>query len=476
MPIPLFTTNEIFVCLHEKDGFKFPYSAKVMGIKKIGSTEFYLIHYRGWKSHTDIRIRVGEEAGRMFKGTLEEYGKKFHVAISPDAWEAERKCKRKAGDDSERSLGKKETVVEENVYRKVYAVKRRKLREDSEEATSSDVSKRSRSKREDSEAGTSEVKDSRISKDQENAKKNFKQQNSANRIHKIPKVIPNDQNVDQTEEVLHKEEEIQNLKRANPEGQTPMTMVQANGNISSVLEEIQNLPESPKKSGPIYKKVPDSEVAKKVQDLEDLKVEVPVLEDTVQKKRNNPGYYIPKNDPIYDERIAVLRARYAGILDEVKMSDGLAKILVDDHQLVNLGKKVPRIPAEWTVVKILEEYENSMSHDAESYILLKNIIPRYFDEKFRSLLYKIEIPRYEKLVNDEIISQNLVFKASEHCGFMHLLRLITKIHQFVMMDNSVHNLESTRTILIDFMNFLDTNKDIFYNKEQDYMDTYNLNR
>ncbi|CAO4372289.1 unnamed protein product [Caenorhabditis nigoni] len=364
------------------------------------------------------------------------------------------------------SFVKKERVQEENVYRKVYAVKRRKLREDSEEAASSDASRRFN---EDSEATTSEVKSSTISKYQENTRMNFKQQNSANRIHKIPKVIPNDQNVDQTEEVLHKEEEIQNLKRANPEGQTPMTMVQANGNISSVLEEIQNLPESPKKSGPIYKKVPDSEVAKKVQDLEDLKVEVPVSEDAVPKKRNNPGYYIPKNDPIYDERMAVLRARYAGILDEVKMSDGLAKILVDDHQLVNLGKKVPRIPVEWTVVKILEEYKKA--NDADSYILLKNIIPRYFDENFRSLLYKVEIPIYKKSVIEEAARQNLVFKASENCGFIHLLRLITKIHKFVMMDNSVHNLEKTRSVLIEFTKFLESKKDIFYIKVQDYVNT-----
>ncbi|CAO4372285.1 unnamed protein product [Caenorhabditis nigoni] len=103
MSSPLFTINEIFVCLHEKDGSKFPYSAKIMMIKEIGGIQYYLIHYRGWKSNTDIRIPVGEEAGRMFKGSLEEYGKKFHVAISPDAWEAERKCKRKATDDLDRS-------------------------------------------------------------------------------------------------------------------------------------------------------------------------------------------------------------------------------------------------------------------------------------------------------------------------------------------------------------------------------------
>ncbi|PIC12542.1 hypothetical protein B9Z55_028323 [Caenorhabditis nigoni] len=53
--------------------------------------------------------------------------------------------------------------------------------------------------------------------------------------------------------------------------------------------------------------------------------------------------------------MAVLRARHAGILDEVKLTDGLGKIRVDDYKLVHSEKKVPRIPTEWTVVKILEE-------------------------------------------------------------------------------------------------------------------------
>ncbi|CAO4387302.1 unnamed protein product [Caenorhabditis nigoni] len=53
------------------------------------------------------------------------------------------------------------------------------------------------------------------------------------------------------------------------------------------------------------------------------------------------------------------KARRAGILDEVKLTDGLGKILVDDYKLVRSEKKVPRIPTEWTVVKILEERGNS---------------------------------------------------------------------------------------------------------------------
>ncbi|PIC31517.1 hypothetical protein B9Z55_012194 [Caenorhabditis nigoni] len=479
----MFATNEIFVCLHEKDGSKYPYSAKVMAIKKIGSTQFYLIHYRGFKATTDICIQVGEEAGKMFKGSLKEYAEKFHVAISPDAWEAERKCKRKATDDLDRSFVKKEKVVEENVYRKVYAVKRRKLREDSEEATTSDVSRRFRG---DSEATNSEVKGSRISKDKENKAKNFKQQNPEAQVEKIPKGIPNDQNeipegqetsknvpMDQTEENLDKEEEVQNLKPANPEAQiqeTQIRMDQAKGDTPNVLEEIQNLPESPKKSGPI-EKLPDSGVAQKVQDPKDLKVEVAVSKDAVPKKRNNPGYYIPKNDPEYNERMSVLRARYAGELDELKLTDELGKILVDDYNLVHSKKKTPKVPAEWTVMKILDEYKKSKDNDADSYDVnvLSSMVPSYLDKHFRSLLYKVEIPRYEKRVNDEFISQNLVFKASEHCGFIHLLRLITKIHKFVMMDNSVHNLEHTRTILMNFMTFLDSNKHIFYKNEQDYM-------
>ncbi|PIC13242.1 hypothetical protein B9Z55_027886 [Caenorhabditis nigoni] len=116
MSNPLFITNEIFVCLYEKEGSKFPHSAKIMAIKEIGGTQYYMIHYRGRKTTTDIRIPAGKENGRMFKGMLKEYGEKFHVEISSDAWEAEKKCKRKAMDDLERTLEKKEKVVEQNTY------------------------------------------------------------------------------------------------------------------------------------------------------------------------------------------------------------------------------------------------------------------------------------------------------------------------------------------------------------------------
>ncbi|CAP32460.2 Protein CBG13706 [Caenorhabditis briggsae] len=399
MSSPIFTTNEIFVCLHEKDGSKFPYSAKIMAIKEIGSIQFYMIHYRGWKSTTDIRFPVGEEAGRMYKGSLKEYGEKFHVDISPDAWDAEKKCKRKAVDDLERSFVKKERIQEENVYRKVYVAKRRKLREDSEEATSSDALRRSRG---DPGATTSEVKDSRISKDQEN---NFEQQNPKEQIRKIPKMIPIDQI-----------EEVQNQTPSKPDAQfheTQICMDQPKGAIPNVLEEIQNLLESPEKNGPI-EKVTDSEVASKIQDKDD-KVEIPVSEEAIQKPRNNPGYYIPKNDPVYNERMSVLRARHAGTLDEVKLTDGLGKILVDDHKLVHSERKVPKMPTEWTVVKILEEvrsfnrahlhlplfqYKNSKDHDADSYDInvLNSMVPSYMDKHIRSLLYTFEIPRYEQRV------------------------------------------------------------------------------
>ncbi|ULT93211.1 hypothetical protein L3Y34_003003 [Caenorhabditis briggsae] len=395
MSSPIFTTNEIFVCLHEKDGSKFPYSAKIMAIKEIGSIQFYMIHYRGWKSTTDIRIPVGEEAGRMYKGSLKEYGEKFHVDISPDAWDAEKKCKRKAVDNLERSFVKKERIQEENVYKKVYVAKRRKLREDSEEATSSDALRRSRG---DPGATTSEVKDSRISKDKENKAKSLKQRDSENQIKKTSKVIPIDDakilegqgtstkiRIGQTEENLHKEDEIQNLKPGNPEELIHEPMNLPDQSKEDILAEIQNLPqaESPKKRGPI-EKVPDSEVAKKVQD-KDPKVNIPVLEYAVQKKRNNPGYYIPKNDPVYNERMSVLRARHAGTLDEVKLTDGLGKILVDDYIMVHSEKKIPKVPAEWVVVNILEEYKNSKTNDSDSYGIndLNTMIPFYMDKHFR---------------------------------------------------------------------------------------------
>ncbi|EGT30152.1 hypothetical protein CAEBREN_05092 [Caenorhabditis brenneri] len=66
---PTFSAGELVVCV-EKDC---PYAAKIMQIKEHKKVLSYFVHYIGWSSRTDIKVAVGSEPGRLFKGTVAEY-------------------------------------------------------------------------------------------------------------------------------------------------------------------------------------------------------------------------------------------------------------------------------------------------------------------------------------------------------------------------------------------------------------------
>ncbi|PIC21549.1 hypothetical protein B9Z55_026342 [Caenorhabditis nigoni] len=76
------------------------------------------------------------------------------------------------------------------------------------------------------------------------------------------------------------------------------------------------------------------------------------------------------NEPVRREAEAVEE-------DRGQRKEGILRVGTGDQ--LNVAT-VPRIPAEWTVVKILNEYKKSKLDDADSYKLLENIIPMYMDE------------------------------------------------------------------------------------------------
>ncbi|EGT42033.1 hypothetical protein CAEBREN_09506 [Caenorhabditis brenneri] len=77
-PSPIFSAGELVVCVEKNC----PYAAKIMQIKEHKKVLSYFVHYIGWSSRTDIKVAVGSEPGRLFKGTVAEYVEENRDTIS----------------------------------------------------------------------------------------------------------------------------------------------------------------------------------------------------------------------------------------------------------------------------------------------------------------------------------------------------------------------------------------------------------
>ncbi|KAF1749535.1 hypothetical protein GCK72_026003 [Caenorhabditis remanei] len=75
-----FAVGENFVMLY--DGA--PYLAIVSRIVKFNGVDHYKVHYVGWNKKFDDIVAVGQEEGRMFKGTLDNYLKGEIVQEKPE--------------------------------------------------------------------------------------------------------------------------------------------------------------------------------------------------------------------------------------------------------------------------------------------------------------------------------------------------------------------------------------------------------
>ncbi|EFP04440.1 hypothetical protein CRE_25734 [Caenorhabditis remanei] len=71
-----FKVGEKIVCLHEKTT---PYPAKVTAIRVVRGVDNYNVHYISWHRRYDELVPFGEEEGKMFKGTLEDYNKNHNI-------------------------------------------------------------------------------------------------------------------------------------------------------------------------------------------------------------------------------------------------------------------------------------------------------------------------------------------------------------------------------------------------------------
>ncbi|PIC26646.1 hypothetical protein B9Z55_019160 [Caenorhabditis nigoni] len=74
MDVALFEVGDICVCLYQG---KTPYEAKVIEIKKIQGVQNYIVHYKNWNNRYDEKIPFGQEEGKIFKCTMEEFTEKY---------------------------------------------------------------------------------------------------------------------------------------------------------------------------------------------------------------------------------------------------------------------------------------------------------------------------------------------------------------------------------------------------------------
>ncbi|PIC12540.1 hypothetical protein B9Z55_028322 [Caenorhabditis nigoni] len=113
--------------------------------------------------------------------------------------------------------------------------------------------------------------------------------------------------------------------------------------------------------------------------------------------------------------MAVLRARHAGILDDVKLTDGLGKILVDDHKLVHSEKKVPSFGSENGILLEQAWLKNKIRDILESYCREKITVLPTEMATFEKLYEKYNSPMGSDAVAFNELKENVSgFNLSEY--------------------------------------------------------------
>ena len=64
-----FAVGKNFVMLYDAA----PYLASVSRIVEVDGVDHYDVHYVGWNKRLDHSVVVGQEEGRMFKGTVGDF-------------------------------------------------------------------------------------------------------------------------------------------------------------------------------------------------------------------------------------------------------------------------------------------------------------------------------------------------------------------------------------------------------------------
>ncbi|EGT42131.1 hypothetical protein CAEBREN_13262 [Caenorhabditis brenneri] len=77
----MFRVGEKLVAIGSDDC---PYASKVVAIEEIDGVKNYIIHFDGWNDRHDEAVAFGEEEGKLFKGSLEDFVAENRSSLSAD--------------------------------------------------------------------------------------------------------------------------------------------------------------------------------------------------------------------------------------------------------------------------------------------------------------------------------------------------------------------------------------------------------
>ncbi|CAL2048193.1 unnamed protein product [Caenorhabditis brenneri] len=162
---------------------------------------------------------------------------------------------------------------------------------------------------------------------------------------------------------------------------------------------------------------------------------------------------------------------------KLEIPNGLKKLVLYDQKMIEEGRLV-KIPAQFSVEAIFEKYLESLQINrngpktGEEQLTQHHIemIIDYFNLYFRSeILYKAERGQYKKL-RKEKKKDHSRFLPSEHYGLIHLARsfdVIPNVLELKLEDEK--HFKNITPVVQKFIEWLDDNKELFYNKNKSYM-------
>ncbi|OQR75825.1 mortality factor 4 protein 1-like [Tropilaelaps mercedesae] len=173
-----------------------------------------------------------------------------------------------------------------------------------------------------------------------------------------------------------------------------------------------------------------------------------LTEEPKKKKVKTEVGQTDREEPHYTQKVEI----------HIKIPDDLKDRLADDWDFICRQKKIVKLPCEYTVDKVLEEYLTQKVSVKGTTPCKESIVAEftaglrcYFNSMLgKHLLYKFERPQYAQLLEEHGDKQ-----MSQHYGAVHLLRMFTLLGRFLsytaLDERSVQLLLSH---LHDFLRFL----------------------
>ncbi|CAO4372578.1 unnamed protein product [Caenorhabditis nigoni] len=183
-----------------------------------------------------------------------------------------------------------------------------------------------------------------------------------------------------------------------------------------------------------------------------------------------------------EERMAQVRLRLAKPMFPAtyQVPRSLALILIADMKLVKNGS-LPKSPARFPLDKIVEDYLASLpkgTAEEQEQHTYADLSTRFIIDFFNvclggGLLYETERQHYNlqikqakkgKVIEDP---EDVNYQASGHYGLIHLLRLFSKLPEFLDFD-SQYQVEKLNKWVTKFATFLEKNLNSYYDPLADY--------